>query len=106
MMNDGLLEQILATCKTIETVQQGLPNEDRVRVIIREEQQRCPAFRGYDKIVVRTAQNTGTIKTMLAKGARISMAPARAARRLPVWAQILIGVLSTSGVGALIAAVI
>jgi len=77
MKEQGLLEQILDKCTTIETVQRGLPNEDRVRVIIREEQLNCPAFKGFGNVANRAAKNTGFIEGLRESGTiRRSLAPA------------------------------
>lgn len=100
-MSNGLLEKILDKCTTIEKVQRGLPTEDRVRIIIREEQQNCPAFRGFGEVSKQSSENAGILKVI----GRRSIAPAaRAVTALPRWAQILIGIISASGIGTAVAA--
>lgn len=117
--NTGLLERIDGKLDSIADVAAGLPhisrqldrlatkvsllpNEDRVRVIVSEERPKCPAYKNFEKIADRTAQNTGVLKTMRDSGlVRRSLAPAaRAAVRLPIWAKVLIPTIVTAALGA------
>lgn len=99
MKDKGLLEQILDKCTTIESVQRGLPNEDRVRLIIREEQRNCPAFRNFGTVADRAAENAGQLKAIRDSGLiRRSIAPAaRMAARAPWWLKILVPALAIVG---------
>lgn len=105
MTDNGLLERIDKKLDTLTLVANGLPTEDRVRVIVQEEvgiaQQNCFAFKGFGAVSKQSSENAGILSVIK----RYSIAPAsRAATSLPRWAQITIGILSASGVGGALVA--
>lgn len=113
---DGILEQIFDRIDTVAQVQQGIPqqlsdireelknrpDENGVRVIVRDEMKNCPAYQRFGEVADRTAENTGVLKTLRDTGSlRRSLAPAaRAVNKVPKWIQATIAILGALGAAA------
>lgn len=103
-MHDANTDLIINEIRNLSGRISKLPTKADVKVAviegIQEHEDRCLGRQAAPQV----AENTGIIKT-LTGSVRRSMAPAaRTMGRIPVWARIVIGILSTSGVGVAIAA--